>query len=99
MGGIADKDWESVCEARTRAEQRALARQVGGSCEETVRVIYDTEQFQNFAEAVLQAEPESVEIEGSTATVRYEGGTFTATREDGAWKLVEERSAGSPSPE
>lgn len=91
LGAIAEKDWSAVCDAASDATQRGLERTGGLPCEDAVAIIYDTPQFQNFAEAWVQREPESVVLTGDRAKVAYgPGQAFPLVREDDGWKFHEE---------
>ena len=88
--GLAEKDWEALCNARTEKEQDSLGRKLGGSCEAAVMIVYDSEQFQKFGEVYAAREPESISVNGDRAVVDYgDEDDFYAVKENGEWKLTE----------
>jgi hypothetical protein len=89
LDAVVEKDWEAVCETRSRDERKEFAR-MAGSCERMYRVIFKDKPTELFD----GSEAGEVRIDGDVAGVDiHQKGqsepatTLAVVRTDGGWYL------------
>jgi hypothetical protein len=98
LNAVTERDWETVCETRSRRERKEFAR-LGGSCERMYDVIFKEKPVDLFE----GSEAGDVRIEGDIAGVDiHQPGqekpatTLAVVRTDGGWYLEDVPDAKIP---
>jgi hypothetical protein len=98
LNAVTERDWETVCQTRSRRERKEFAR-LGGSCERMYEVIFKDDPVDLFN----GSEAGDVRIEGDIAGVdihqpgqKQPATTLAVVRTDGGWYLEDVPDAKIP---